>query len=75
MNDDMSVSPEPAAPGWRLLISNAGRFWAFRQAPFPRSALEAGAEPAVDADTLDKVRAEIDRQEEKARKAAAAVTS
>ncbi|MER7212567.1 hypothetical protein ABT340_36390 [Streptosporangium sp. NPDC000239] len=57
----------PVIPGWRLLISSAGRFWAFRDRPFPRLAVRAGAESAVDADTFEEVQAVIAAQEEKAR--------
>ncbi|MFD0890590.1 hypothetical protein ACFQ08_39110, partial [Streptosporangium algeriense] len=72
----MQHTPDrPAIPGWRLLISSAGRFWAFRSHPFPRIAVRAGAESAVDADTFDEVRAVIAAQEEKARTAVAGVPS
>ncbi|MFD0884108.1 hypothetical protein ACFQ08_06025 [Streptosporangium algeriense] len=54
----------PAIPGWRLLISDAGRFWAFRNHPFPRVAVRVGAQSAVDADTFDEVKAAVAEQEE-----------
>ncbi|MFC3983126.1 hypothetical protein [Streptosporangium jomthongense] len=54
----------PAIPGWRLIISDTGRFWAIRNRAFPRTALRAGAEPTVDADTLEEVREAVARQEE-----------
>lgn len=57
-------------PGWRLILSDRGRFWAIRQEVFPRGALRAGAEPAVDADTFDDLKAEVARQEEIAERAA-----
>ncbi|MFI7533674.1 hypothetical protein [Streptosporangium sp. NPDC049376] len=60
-------------PGWRLIISDAGRFWAIRNRAFPGTALRAGAEPTVDADTFEEVREAVAAQEEKAREAVAAV--
>ncbi|MFC3986823.1 hypothetical protein [Streptosporangium jomthongense] len=57
-------------PGWRLLISDAGRFWAFRNHVFPFAAVRAGAQSAVDADTFDEVQAVIAEQEKTARAAA-----
>ncbi|MFI7536476.1 hypothetical protein [Streptosporangium sp. NPDC049376] len=60
----------PVIPGWRLIISDAGRFWAFRNHLFPRVAVRAGAQSAVDADTFDEVQAVIAEQEETARVAA-----
>ncbi|MEV8630771.1 hypothetical protein AB0395_03865 [Streptosporangium sp. NPDC051023] len=70
MHDDKSAPPAPAIPGWRLIVSDKGRFWAIRREPFPRGALRAGAEPTVDADTFDQVRAEVARQEEIAERVA-----
>ncbi|MFD0883675.1 hypothetical protein ACFQ08_03765 [Streptosporangium algeriense] len=64
----------PAIPGWRLIISDAGRFWAIRNRAFPRAALRAGAEPAVDADTFAEVREAVAVQEEKARVAVEGVS-
>ncbi|MFC3985424.1 hypothetical protein [Streptosporangium jomthongense] len=60
----------PVVPGWRLLVSDAGRFWAFRNRLFPHAAVRAGAESAVDADTFEEIQAVIAEQEEKARVAA-----
>ncbi|MER7208212.1 hypothetical protein ABT340_14180 [Streptosporangium sp. NPDC000239] len=60
-------------PGWRLIISDAGRFWAIRNRAFPSTALRAGVEPTVDADTFEEVREAVAAQEEKAREAVAAV--
>ncbi|MFD0883556.1 hypothetical protein ACFQ08_03145 [Streptosporangium algeriense] len=69
----MQHTPDrPAIPGWRLLISSVGRFWAFRNQPFPRFAVRAGAESTVDADTFEEVQAVIAAQEETARVAALA---
>ncbi|MER7206768.1 hypothetical protein ABT340_06820 [Streptosporangium sp. NPDC000239] len=51
-------------PGWRLIISDAGRFWAFRSHVFPCTAVHAGAQSAVDADTFDEVQAAVAEQEE-----------
>lgn len=67
MQDGKSTMPEsaiPTIPGWRLIISDRGRFWAIRREAFPRGALHAGAEPTVDADTFDDLKAEVTRQEE-----------
>ncbi|MEV8630910.1 hypothetical protein AB0395_04565 [Streptosporangium sp. NPDC051023] len=64
MGDGRSATPAPAIPGWRLIISDRGRFWAIRRQAFPRGALHAGAEPTVDADTFEQVQAEVARQEE-----------
>ncbi|MEU1879605.1 hypothetical protein ABZ470_20015 [Streptosporangium sp. NPDC020072] len=67
MHDGKSPASAPTIPGWRLIISNAGRFWAFRDHVFPRAAVRAGAESAVDADTFEEVQAIIAEQEETAR--------
>ncbi|MFF5110435.1 hypothetical protein [Streptosporangium sp. NPDC000509] len=69
MNDGRSSAPEPAIPGWRLILSDAGRLWASREEPFSSIAFHAGAERTVDADTLDALQAETERQENIARKA------
>ncbi|MER7127938.1 hypothetical protein [Streptosporangium saharense] len=61
----------PAIPGWRLIVSDTGRYWAIRNRAFPRVALRAGVEPAVDADTFEEVREAVAEQEEKARDAVA----
>ncbi|WP_433247282.1 hypothetical protein ACQPYK_46745 [Streptosporangium sp. CA-135522] len=71
MEDVRSRMPEPAIPGWRLILSDRGRFWAVREKPFPRGALHAGAEPIVDADTFDGLEAEVERQEEIAKQVVA----
>ncbi|MEU1877986.1 hypothetical protein ABZ470_11775 [Streptosporangium sp. NPDC020072] len=64
-----STPGRPVIPGWRLIISDAGRFWAFRTHLFPRAAVRAGAESAVDADTFDEIQAIVAEQEETARAA------
>ncbi|GHH70717.1 hypothetical protein GCM10017673_23030 [Streptosporangium violaceochromogenes] len=68
-------SPTPAGviPGWRVILSDAGRLWASRQVPFPRET-DRCAPPyrTVDADTLDELRAEVERQEQAARNLEAA---
>ncbi|WP_433371065.1 hypothetical protein [Streptosporangium sp. CA-115845] len=69
MDDVRSSTPEPAIPGWRLILSDTGRLWASREEAFPPAAFHAGAERTVDADTLDALRAETDRQETIAREA------
>ncbi|MEV7013793.1 hypothetical protein [Streptosporangium sp. NPDC051022] len=70
MEDARTTLPAPAIPGWRLIISDAGRFWALRQAPFPVEAMRAGADPAVDADTFAEIQAEVEQQEDIARQVA-----
>ncbi|MEV4096052.1 hypothetical protein [Streptosporangium saharense] len=65
----------PAIPGWRLIVSDTGRYWAIRNRAFPRVALRAGVEPAVDADTFEEVQAAVAEQEDKARVAVEGVTS
>ncbi|MER5628650.1 hypothetical protein ABT061_47315 [Streptosporangium sp. NPDC002544] len=77
MDDVSSSTPESTIPGWRLILSDAGRLWASREEPFSLAAFHAGAERTIDADTLDTLRAETDRQEAIAKEAnaqAAAVT-
>ena len=61
--------PRATIPGWRLILSDAGRLWASRERPFSLAALHAGAERTVDADSLEALRAETDRQETIAREA------
>ncbi|MFI7539024.1 hypothetical protein [Streptosporangium sp. NPDC049376] len=68
------IPTAPVIPGWRLIISDAGRFWAFRTHLFPRIAVRAGAQSAVDADTFEEVRAAVAEQERTARDAVAGVT-
>ncbi|GAA3095507.1 hypothetical protein [Streptosporangium carneum] len=70
MENARAILPGQTIPGWRLIISDAGRFWARRQSPFPVEALWAGADPAVDADTFAEVQVAVERQEEIARQAA-----
>ncbi|MER7211251.1 hypothetical protein ABT340_29710, partial [Streptosporangium sp. NPDC000239] len=62
----------PVIPGWRLIISDAGRFW-FRTHVFSRVAVRAGAQSAVDADTFDEVQVAVAEQEKTARDAVAGV--
>ncbi|MFF5245492.1 hypothetical protein ACFY3V_14535 [Streptosporangium sp. NPDC000095] len=74
MTDGSSTHPEPTSPtttipGWRLILSDAGRLWASREKPFSPAATDAGAERTVDADDLEALRAETDRQETFAREA------
>jgi len=64
-----STSPETTIPGWRLILSDAGRLWASRKEPFSEVAAHAGAERTVDGDSLEALRAETDRQETFAREA------
>ncbi|MGW4423434.1 hypothetical protein [Streptosporangium sp. NPDC004631] len=75
MHDGRSAMPESATsmiPGWRVVRSDAGRYWASRVRPFTTEQLNrTDAYRTVDADTFDGLRAEAARQEE----AAEAVTS
>ncbi|WP_433235602.1 hypothetical protein ACQPYK_25630 [Streptosporangium sp. CA-135522] len=67
MEDVRSAMPDSASltiPGWRLIRSDRGRFWAFREKAFPQGALHAGAKADLDADTFDDLLAEVARQEE-----------
>ncbi|MEV4093383.1 hypothetical protein [Streptosporangium saharense] len=61
---DTPASGVQMIPGWRLIISDTGRFWAVRNRAFPRGALRAGAEPTVDADTFEELQAAVARQEQ-----------
>ncbi|MGC5009647.1 hypothetical protein ACLQ2R_02660 [Streptosporangium sp. DT93] len=72
MNDGRSIDPEPTRPettipGWRLILSDAGRLWASREEPFSEAACDAGADRTVDGDSLEELRAATDRQETFAR--------
>jgi len=74
VRDGSSTTPEPTTPqttipGWRLILSDAGRLWASRERPFSPVAAHAGAERTVDGDSLEELRAETDRQETFAREA------
>ncbi|WP_344916646.1 hypothetical protein [Streptosporangium oxazolinicum] len=60
----MPGSASHMIPGWRLIRSDRGRFWAFRERAFPQEALLAGAKPDLDADTFDDLKAAAARQEE-----------
>lgn len=75
MHDRRSAMPESATsefatsviPGWRVIRSDAGRYWASRVRPFTAEQLNrTDAYRTVDADTLDGLRAETARQEEAA---------
>ena len=62
-----SAAPDPVIPGWRVILSDAGRFWASRVLPFPNDS-EWYAPPfrTVDGDTFEQLRAKVERQEEAA---------
>ncbi|MFJ2032933.1 hypothetical protein [Streptosporangium sp. NPDC087985] len=64
-----ATKPQSAIPGWRVILSDAGRLWASREQPFSAAAFHAGAERTVDADTVDALRAATDRQESIAQEA------
>ncbi|ACZ91742.1 hypothetical protein [Streptosporangium roseum] len=76
MEDAGSTTPEPAIPGWRVICSDAGRYWASREKPFPGKT-SWGRPPfrTVDADTFDDLRVEVERQESAAQEAAGQVAS
>ncbi|MGC5014917.1 hypothetical protein ACLQ2R_29475 [Streptosporangium sp. DT93] len=61
--------------GWRVILSDKGRLWASRAVPFTDAEFDAGAARTVDADTLDALRAEVERQEEVARRVTGRVAS
>ncbi len=74
------TTPVSTIPGWRVIRSDAGRYWASREQPFPGDTAW-GRPPfrTVDADTFGDLKAEVDRQEAAARddseKTAGQVTS
>ena len=49
--------------GWRIMRSDAGRFWASREQPFPTAAERAGAHRTVDGDDLRELCQAIAEQE------------
>ncbi|MFF5248267.1 hypothetical protein ACFY3V_28605 [Streptosporangium sp. NPDC000095] len=67
MDDDKSTPREPVISGWRVILSDKGRLWASRVVPFTDAEFDAGAARTVDADTLDELREEVERQEGAAR--------
>ncbi|MEV4243543.1 hypothetical protein AB0J63_09055 [Streptosporangium canum] len=68
MEHPRSAAPTPAIPGWRVIRSDAGRYWASRERPFPESSMWDGPPfRTVDADTFEQLQAEVIRQEEAAR--------
>lgn len=71
MNDARPAQPDEAIPGWRVIRSDAGRFWASRVEPFPQET-EWYAPPfrTVDGDTFERLRAEVAAQEEAAERVA-----
>ncbi|WP_440105093.1 hypothetical protein [Streptosporangium sp. H16] len=74
MADARSTTPKPTIPGWRVILSDRGRLWASRVLPFTDAESDAAADRTVDADTLDDLRAELDRHEAIAREAAGRAT-
>ncbi|MEU8205195.1 hypothetical protein [Streptosporangium sp. NPDC049046] len=75
MEDARTTNPKSTIPGWRVILSDKGRLWASRVLPFTDAETDVGADRTVDADTLDELRAEVDRHEAIAREAAGRVTS
>lgn len=54
-HDRAVVTARPVFAGWRIMRSDAGRFWATREQPFSRTIEDAGAHRTVDADDLVKL--------------------
>lgn len=53
MTHDRAVAvARPVFAGWRIMRSDAGRWWASRERPFSRAVEDAGAYRTVDADDL-----------------------
>ena len=53
MTHDRTVAADrPVFAVWRIMRSDAGRFWATRERAFPRVVEDAGAYRTVDADDL-----------------------
>ncbi len=77
MEKGKSSAPAPALiqaiPGWRFMRSDAGRYWATRNRPFPdaatRGPLDAPPFRTVDADTYDELLDEVHQQESAAEQA------
>ncbi|MFF3671087.1 hypothetical protein [Microtetraspora malaysiensis] len=67
MTDGRSASGVPALPGWRVIVSDVGRLWASREAPFPLAAEEAGALRTVDGDDAAELAAAVAEQEHRAK--------
>ncbi len=64
MTHDRAVAAvRPVFAGWRIMRSDAGRFWATRERAFPRAVEDAGAYRTVDADDLVKLCQAIAAQE------------
>ncbi|WP_406311447.1 hypothetical protein OHA77_22010 [Streptosporangium sp. NBC_01639] len=70
MEHPESAAPASAIPGWRVIRSDAGRYWASREEPFADDSAW-GRPPfrTVDADTFDSLRAEVTQQETAAQEA------
>ncbi|MEU6725082.1 hypothetical protein ABZ917_15365 [Nonomuraea wenchangensis] len=58
-----AAADRPVFAGWRIMRSDAGRFWATRERPFSRAVEDAGAHRTVDADDLVKLCQAIAEQE------------
>ncbi|MEV7009549.1 hypothetical protein [Streptosporangium sp. NPDC051022] len=63
MEDARATVPTPTIPGWRVILSDKGRLWASRIVPFTEPEMGVGATRTVDADTLDELAGEVERQE------------
>ncbi|MFF5211764.1 hypothetical protein [Streptosporangium sp. NPDC000396] len=68
MNDARATVSEPTIPGWRVIHSDAGRFWASRVKPFPDglvrgTGLKQPPFRTVDADTFTDLQTRVAEQE------------
>ncbi len=63
MTQDRATAPSTEFAGWRIMRSDAGRFWASRERPFPSAAEQAGAYRTVDGDNLRELCQAIAEQE------------
>ncbi|XVQ83796.1 hypothetical protein ACQP2K_33925 [Microbispora siamensis] len=63
MPNDRATATGTEFAGWRIMRSDAGRFWASREQPFSPAAEEAGACRTVDADDLRELCQAIAHQE------------
>jgi len=70
VNRDRDVTAMAAITGWRVMRSDAGRWWATRERPFPLAVECAGAARTVDGDTEQEVCQAIAEQESLANQAA-----
>jgi hypothetical protein len=61
--DETAADLEAQFPGWHVWPSSAGRWWATRTGPVTgRDSFGAGRVMTVDADDMETLRAQLDRQ-------------